>query len=582
VHRGHDPPLPVVALHRAVEGVAPVRPLGCLERANGMAARTGTSMSRGDRRCRASCSWAEPLHRPLGHAADLVRVGGVGGDDRQPGRPRRRRRCLPRLGHGANAYAAGVPVQRVTLTGSVAAEVAPTWQDLRAELGVVDEFPPDAMAEAEAAAAAPRLPDLDRTDLPMVTVDPEGSRDLDQALAIERRPGGYRVSYAIADVAAFVSPGGALDAETSRRGVTLYGPDRSVPLHPPVLSAGAASLLPGQERPALLWTLDLDSSGELVGSDVRRARVRSRRQLAYPEVQEALDAGAAGEQLELLREVGRLRQERAADRGAVDLPTPEQEVADGPDGRPCLTFRAPLPSEGWNAQISLLTGMAAARIMLDGGVGLLRTLPPPVEDEVASLRRSALALGLPWPADASYAEVVSALDPTLPEAAALLTYAGRLLRGAAYTAFDEGAPPDQPMHSAVAAAYSHCTAPLRRLADRHVGEVCLALVAEAEVPAWARQALPALPELMAGAGQRARALERAVVDLAEAVVLAARVGEEFDAVVVEGGSKRGVVQLRDPAVRAPCDVPDLPLGQELRVRLASVDVARRQVRFCPA
>src|SRR5688500_5553923 len=84
---------------------------------------------------------------------------------------------------------------------------------LRAELEVPADFPPAALAEAEAAARAPRLPELDRTDLPMVTIDPPGSLDLDQALHLARTAGGFRVSYAIADVAAFVSPGGALDAE---------------------------------------------------------------------------------------------------------------------------------------------------------------------------------------------------------------------------------------------------------------------------------------------------------------------------------------------------------------------------------
>jgi len=472
-----------------------------------------------------------------------------------------------------------VPSARVTLPRAVAA--APTWQGLRDELGVADAFPPDVLAEAEAAARAPRLPDLDRTDLPLLTVDPEGSRDLDQALGIERRAGGYRVHYAIADVAAFVTAGGALDAEAHRRGVTLYAPDRNVPLHPEVLSAGAASLLPDQVRPALLWTLDLDRDGELTRTDVCRALVRSRRQLAYPEVQGLLDSGAAEDGLSLLEEVGRLRQARAAERGAVHLPTPEQEVADGPDGRPCLVFRAPLPSEAWNAEISLLTGMAAARLMLDAGIGLLRTLPPPDPTEVASVRRSALALGLPWPEDAPYAEVISALDPDVPEAAALLTFAGRLLRGAAYAAFD-GAPPEQAMHSAVAAPYAHCTAPLRRLADRHVGEICLAVAAGTEVPEWARGALPELPGEMAGATRRAQALDRAVVDLAEAVVLAPRVGEEFDSVVVESGERKGVVQLRDPAVRAPCEGAELPLGQRLRARLVSADVTTRKVLFRPA
>lgn len=474
-----------------------------------------------------------------------------------------------------------MPAVRVTLPDAVVANVAPAWEGLRLELGVPDAFPPEVLHEADAAAADPRLPDFDRTDLPLVTIDPGGARDLDQAVAVERRPTGYRVRYAIADVAAFVTPGSALDAEAHRRGVTLYAPDRNVPVHPEVLSTGAASLLAGELRPALLWTLDLDGTGELVATDVRRARVRSRRQFAYGEVQAALDAGTAGEGLALLREVGRLREERAAARGAVHLPTPEQEVETAPGGPPRLVFRAPLPIEGWNAEISLLTGVAAARLMLDGRIGLLRTLPPPDPGEVASVRRSALALGLPWPDGAPYAAVISALDPTVAPAAALLTFAARLLRGAAYTAFD-GELPAQTVHSAVASPYAHATAPLRRLADRYVGEICVALAAGTDVPGWARAALAALPAEMAAADQRAHALERAVVDLAEAVVLGGRVGEVFDAVVVESGEHKGVVQLRDPAVRAPCEAPDLPLGHVVAVRLAEVDVGLRRVVFRPA
>jgi exoribonuclease R len=216
--------------------------------------------------------------------------------------------------------------------------------------------------------------------------------------------------------------------------------------------------------------------------------------------------------------------------------------------------------------------------MLDGKVGLLRTLPPPDAAAVSSLRRSALALGLAWPKEASYGEVISGLDPAQPAAAALLTLATRLLRGAAYTAFD-GAVPEQPLHSAVAAAYAHCTAPLRRLADRYVSEVCLALCAGEPVPEWVRTALPALPDEMAAADKRAHEVDRAIVDLAEAVLLAARVGETFPAVVVESGPKGGAVQLTDPAVRARCDGADLPLGQVISVRLETADPATRKVLF---
>ena len=475
-----------------------------------------------------------------------------------------------------------MPSSRVVLPVRVLAQDGRLDLDaLIAELDAPGPFSPQALAEAEAAARAPRPPGDDRTDLPLVTIDPPGSRDLDQAVHIARTAVGYRVWYAIADVGAFVTPGGALDAELEQRGVTLYAPDRRIPLHPPVLGESSASLLPDGPRPALLWQLELDADAALTSTDVRRAQVRSRAQLDYAGVQAQLDGGTAGESLQLLREVGRLRQERARDRGAVDLPTPDQEVELDGSGRPELVLRAPLPVEGWNAQISLLTGTAAAQLMLAAGVGMLRTLPPADPDDVAELQRSARALGVDWPAGRSYGEVVSGLDPTDPGSAALLVLATRLLRGAGYTAFD-GALPEQSLHSGVALPYAHCTAPLRRLADRHVGEVCRAVAAGAEVPGWARSALPRLPELMTAASRRAAALERAVVDLAEAVVLAPRVGERFDAVVVEANSKGGVVQLRDPAVRARCEGGHLPLGERLTVELVTADRATRTVLFRPA
>ena len=82
---------------------------------------------------------------------------------------------------------------------------------IQAELEVATEFPAEVLAEAEEAARSPRLPDLDRTDIPLLTIDPPGARDLDQALHLERTQTGFRVLYAIADVAAFVDPEGAVD-----------------------------------------------------------------------------------------------------------------------------------------------------------------------------------------------------------------------------------------------------------------------------------------------------------------------------------------------------------------------------------
>jgi exoribonuclease R len=462
-----------------------------------------------------------------------------------------------------------------------AAPEGPDFAAIRAEFDVPEEFPPEVIADAERRAAAPSLPELDATDVPFVTLDPVGSRDLDQAVHLAARGEGYRVSYAIADVGAFVVLGGAIDAEARRRGQTLYSPDRRTPLHPPVLSENAASLLPDQLRPAALWTIDLDSSGEPVRVDLRRARVRSRAQLDYASVQAQADAGTLPEAVALLPEIGRLLQERAAERGAIELGTPEQEVVPTPDGSWTLVLRGDLPVEGWNAQISLLTGRCAAGLMLDGGVGLLRTLPPARPEDVARLRRLAPALGVDWPAGAGPGEAIAGLDPTRPGHAAFLEEAVALLRGAAYTPFD-GAPPEQPGHGGVGAPYAHVTAPLRRLVDRFGTEVCLALAAGAEPAAGLRAVLPELPALMAASDHRTHDVERAVVDATEAWLLRGREGQTFSAVVVDAEDGKGTVVLDGIAVRGRCTGAGLTPGTRVQVRLEEADPVARTVRFALA
>ncbi|WP_278255274.1 RNB domain-containing ribonuclease [Nocardioides convexus] len=166
--------------------------------------------------------------------------------------------------------------------------------------------------------------------------------DLDQAVHIEKAGDGYVVHYAIADVAAFVHPGDPVDQEAHRRGETLYGAGTRIPLHPPALSEGAASLLPDQVRPALLWTIGVDAAGALGKVSVERATVRSTARWSYVDAQKALDDGTAGDVLVLLREVGRLREQQEVDRGGVSLPLPEQEV-DEVDGGFRLVFRQQTP-----------------------------------------------------------------------------------------------------------------------------------------------------------------------------------------------------------------------------------------------
>jgi exoribonuclease R len=99
------------------------------------------------------------------------------------------------------------------------------------------------------------------------------------------------------------------------------------------------------------------------------------------------------------------------------------------------------------------------------------------------------------------------------------------------------------------------------------------------VPGWVRAALPALPDEMQRADHLAHEVDRAVVDATEAWLLRERVGEVFDAVVVDADEHAGTVLLDDPPVRARCAGSGLPVGERIRVRLVSADVATRSVRF---
>ncbi|MBA3781472.1 MAG: RNB domain-containing ribonuclease [Nocardioides sp.] len=470
---------------------------------------------------------------------------------------------------------------RTTDDGVGAQEMRDGIAAIQAEMKLPTEFPADVEKAAAEAAANPRLPELDRTDLEFVTIDPPSSMDLDQALHLERDGDGYVVHYAIADLAAFITPGDAVDVEANHRGETLYGADSKIPLHPKSISEDAGSLLPDQVRPALLWTIKVDSTGEGTDVGVERALVRSRAKLDYAGVQKRIDDGTADEVFVLLKEVGELRLAREAARGGVSLPLREQEIViDGDQWR--LEFRDLLPVESWNAQISLLTGFAAASLMVYARVGLLRTLPPADPRDIQRLHRTARALHIEWPSEQPYPDFIRSLNPNEPSHAAMIVSCTRLLRGSGYVGFN-GELPEQPLHAALASEYAHVTAPLRRLVDRYAGEICLALCAGDEVPGWVLAKLGELPDTMRDSGRRANQYENAIINLAEAHVLADRVGETFKAVVIELDEKddsHGDVTVQDPAIEAPVNgTGRLPLGEDVQVTLARADVHTRSVAF---
>ncbi|MFD4420419.1 RNB domain-containing ribonuclease [Agromyces sp. NPDC058484] len=475
-----------------------------------------------------------------------------------------------------------MPDRRAHIAASAAqSELAAALAALRAELDLPIEFPPEVLAEAEAAASATPAPEVDRRDLPFVTIDPAGSRDLDQALHLARNTRGYAVHYAIADVPGFVRPGGAIDLEARERGQTLYAADGRIPLHPPVLSEDRASLLPGVDRSAFVWSFELDADGTVRSTRLERAVVRSRAQLAYHEAQAHIDHGTGDPSLSLLRDVGRLRVERERARGGASLNVPDEEIVRTEDGGYALELRRLLPVEDWNAQLSLMTGMAAAELMIGARVGILRTMPEPGPDAIQAFRAQTVALGHPWPASVGYGEYLRGLDREDPVCLAIMEAASALFRGAGYAAMD-GAVPADPAQSALAAPYAHVTAPLRRLVDRWGLVICEAISAGREAPQWARETLHELPRLMEASSRRASQLDAGSIARVEAAVLSGRVGERFAATVLAMRNGSAVIQLAEPAVTATCSATGMRPGELMPVVLMRADIPSGTVEFRPA
>ncbi|MFD3510794.1 RNB domain-containing ribonuclease [Nocardia sp. NPDC058666] len=453
---------------------------------------------------------------------------------------------------------------------------------IRSEFGLASEYPAEAVADARDAVDAFAGTRIDRTDIEFVTIDPPGAMDLDQALHIERTPTGFTLHYAIADLGAVIVPGSALATESELRGQTFYLPDGTVPLHPPVLSEGTASLLPGVDRPVALWTIELSDDAVPLSFSVTRALVRSRERFDYAQVQAAADAGTLPPSLAALPEFGRLRIEAGLAQGAISLRLPAQEVvADGDSWR--LRLEPRTAADDWNEQVSLLTGMCAARIMVEHkGAGLLRTMPPPPASAIESMRRTAAAMGVEWPDDMPVGRMLAGLDANTPAALVLMSEATGLLRGASYTLLADldDPSPDKLTHSAIGAPYAHVTAPLRRLADRFTTEICLAHCAGVEVPQWAADGAKAAADTMRRTDAVANKVDRACVDLTEATLLEPRVGATFSAVVLRDAtdSRPAEIFVSEPPILARCEGKP-PEGQTVDVRLTVADPATRTIVF---
>jgi exoribonuclease R len=440
---------------------------------------------------------------------------------------------------------------------------------IREQYAVPASFPASVTSAAASAARRPISGHADWTDRRFVTLDPQASTDLDQAFAIERDGANLILYYAIADVAWFVGAGDALDLESWNRGETIYLPDGKAPLYPTELSEGGASLLPRVERPAVVFVVRIDARGKAQLDGTERAVIRSQAKLAYETV-------TASDLPDGFAELARRFEQAEDDRGAQRVDEPEQEVVEDGTGQFTLVFRPQLESEKQNAAMSLAANLAVADALLAHRTGLFRVMAARDERSIGRLHHTAKALGLIWPKGATLAQFERTLVGDNPRFAAFRSAVRRAGPGAAYAPYRSGV---VPWHSAMAATYAHATAPLRRLADCYVIEAAFRIANGHNVDAQLSAAFDRLPAVMARAEERSTQVGRAVLDLAEAVMLQGCEGQPFHAVVTDLDERGARIQLSDPAVAARIDGKGAVPGDEIMVELVTADPLLRQVRF---
>ena len=407
--------------------------------------------------------------------------------------------------------------------------------------GIPDDFPDKVIEQADAAKPQGLKGREDLRDLPLVTIDPSDARDHDDACYAHadedpKNEGGHVVWVAIADVAAYVTPGSALDIEARKRGNSTYFPDRVVPMLPDRLSGDLCSLHEGVPRACIAVRMVLDAKGNKIGHTFHRGLMRSPASLHYEEVQDAIDGNPNDRTGPLLEPVlkplyaayAALKTARA-ERQPLELDLPERRIELGDDGKvKSVNFRERLDAHKLIEEFMVLANVAAAETLIKKKTPLLfRIHEEPSPEKLESLRETAHAAGFTL----AKGQVLQTahLNRLLDQAAG--TNDAELINLSTLRSMTQAYyGPAHIGHFGLALrSYAHFTSPIRRYADLIVHRALIT------AHGWGKDGLT--PEEIEGLEQtgahisdterRSMVAERDTTDRYLAAFLSERVGNEF-------------------------------------------------------
>ena len=485
---------------------------------------------------------------------------------------------------------------------------------IMAKYGLPDAFPEEVEAEAARVPTAVRAADTaGRTDFrswETVTVDPETARDHDDAISLDRLPGGgWKLAVHIADVAHYVRPGSALDQEAYLRGTSVYFPDRVVPMLPHALSSNICSLVEDQDRLTQTAVLELDARGRVRKAEFHDGVIRSRARMSYQQVQRIVDGDAELRRqfaplvplFERMDELAKLMHRRRYERGSLDFDLPEPKlVLDAAGEMTAVVATERLDSMRVIEEFMLAANEAVAdELSRPGMPALYRIHEPPDPERVEEFAELVSSFGYRMPAKA---EEVRPQDFQLvlrqvagkPEEKLISYLLLRTMKLARYHEENLG-------HFGLATdSYTHFTSPIRRYPDLVVHRALRALMQRAE------RNLPAdLPEMarhLSEMERRASDAERELIEWKKVRFMADKVGEVFTGYVTGVQAFGLFVELEEIYVQGLVHVSSMAddyyhfderahllkgentgkvyrLGDKVEVQVARVDLERRQIDF---
>ena len=460
--------------------------------------------------------------------------------------------------------------------------------------GLLPDFSTAAQAQADALPGPPHDPGArDLRALDWVSIDNDDSRDLDQLSVAQVLPGGNtKLLVAIADVDAAVSRGSPLDDHARHNTTSVYTAGRIFPMLPERLSTDLTSLIQGQERLAMIIELVISADGGIVSSDIYRATVVNQAKLAYDSVASWLDGhtpapkGLEAPQLQeqvrlqdrIAQSLGRVRQAQ----GALTLETIQTSaVFDGNVLRDLLPNRNNRAHDLIENVMVAANGVTARWLQGKGLPSIRRVLPIPEHwDRIVAL---AAEHGGQLPARADAGALNAFLAKSRQENPArfpdLSLSVIKLLGRGQYALELPGAPIAGHFGLAVS-DYMHSTAPNRRFPDVIGQRLIKAALGNAQAP-YTSDELRDLAAQCTTQEDAAAKVERRVGKSAAALLLQSRIGATFDAIVTGAADKGTWARALTPPVegRIVRGFHGLQVGQAVRVRLLSVDVARGFIDF---